>query len=301
MKNTAILLATYNGERYLCELLESLYHQTCKDFTLYVHDDCSSDRTLEIIRSFQDRLSIEIMDDPEPGRGACKSFLWMLEHVDAQYYFFCDQDDVWLPEKVEKSLNDLTSLEKNSGKTIPYTVFCDLKVVDSELNTISESFWRSECIFPDLLSTFSHLAAQNAAAGCSMCFNRAARDLAVPAIQHPMMHDHCVMLLTVANHGKIKPLYEPLILYRQHGSNVLGANEYQFKLGEWLSRNVLFFSKAGRERRKKNWDLNMALFRQANEIKKISKLKFLFVAYMWLRVRRAFRWLKSKRGSIVNV
>ncbi len=300
MNHTAVLLATYNGGRYLGELLESLCHQTYRDFTVYVHDDNSKDCTLEIVRSFQDRLSIEIMADPEPGRGACKSFLWMLEHVDAQYYFFCDQDDVWLPEKVEKSLNALTALEEGSEKTIPYTVYCDLKVVDSELNTLSESFWRSECIFPDLLASFSHLAAQNAAAGCTMCFNRAARDLAVPPIQHPMMHDHYVMLLTLAHHGEIKPLYEPLILYRQHSSNVLGANEYQFKLWEWLTRNVFFFSKSGRERRQKNLALNMALFQQANEIKKISKVKFLFVAYVWLRVRRAFRWLKSKRSSAAN-
>ncbi len=278
---TAILLAVYDGERYIGELLESLCRQTCKDFTVYVHDDCSKDRTLEIIRSFQERLSIVVMDDPEPGRGACKSFLRMLEHVDAQYYFFCDQDDVWLPEKVEKSLNALRSLEQENGSTVPCISCCDLRVVDAELNTIAESFWGQGKLLPEILMEFPYLAGQNFAAGCTLCFNRAMKNMAFPLRKNIVMHDHYLLLLNVANHGVVKILHEPLILYRQHGGNVIGAVN-----GGASDRKNCFAGIADRLKNlRRIWHENTGNFRQANEIRKISFLCFFLYRIKYMSVR----------------
>ncbi len=283
-RSAAILLAVYNGERYLGELLESLCRQTFRDFTVYIHDDNSKDRTLEIVRSFQDRLPIEIMDDPEPGRGACKSFLWMLEHIDAQYYFFCDQDDVWLPEKVGKSLNVLRTLEQEKGASVPCIACCDLRVVDAELNTIAESFWEQGKLFPETLLDFPYLAGQNFAAGCTMCLNHAMKKISFPLKKHIIMHDHYLMLLNVANHGVISIIREPLVLYRQHGGNVIGA----VNGGAPVQKNCFVKMTNRLKNLRKIWRENMENFRQADEISKISFCRFFQhrIKYMFTRNRR---------------
>lgn len=262
----AILLALYNGERFLAELLDSFCSQTWKDFTVHVHDDGSHDRSLEIIGAFSNRLTISLHHDPTPGRGSCRSFLWLLEHVDADYFFFSDQDDVWLPEKVEKSLKALLELEEKYGAETPCSICCDLKVVDSELRTIAESFWDREKIRPEKLTTFFYLAGQNMAAGCTMCFNNALKAAALPVIRDPVMHDHYLILTAVAKHGKVKVLREALILYRQHEHNVIGSTENSSGLFAWLLRKILHLRTV--------WKKNMAQYRQAKEITSIPLLTY---------------------------
>ena len=103
-RKLAILLATYNGERYLQEQIDSLYRQTYKDWVLYIHDDGSTDGTCGIIsKNAAEHGNIVVMEH-QGGHGAKDNFFGMLERVDADYYMFCDQDDVWLEDKVEKSL-----------------------------------------------------------------------------------------------------------------------------------------------------------------------------------------------------
>lgn len=98
----AILMATYNGEKYLGEQIESILAQTYKDWHLYIHDDGSKDNTVTILKEFVAKHSqqITLLEYSSQG-GACRNFLSMLERVDAPYYMFSDQDDVWLNEKIE--------------------------------------------------------------------------------------------------------------------------------------------------------------------------------------------------------
>ena len=99
-KKTAILMATYNGEQYVAEQIDSLLAQTDSDWTLYIHDDGSKDHTQEIINKYAETHdNIVVMDFPG-GNGAKENFFKMMFSVDADYYMLCDQDDVWLPEKV---------------------------------------------------------------------------------------------------------------------------------------------------------------------------------------------------------
>ena len=274
MNAIAILLATYNGAHFIGELLESFCNQTRKDFTIYVHDDVSKDNTLDIIRTYQNRLSIMIMDDPTPDRGACGSFLWLLEHVDADYFFFSDQDDVWLPEKIEKSLKALLELEEKYGAATPCAVCCDLKVVDSELKIIAESFWDREKIRPEKLTSFSYLAGQNIAAGCTMCFNSALKAAALPAAGNPVMHDHYLILTAAAKHGKVKALEEALILYRQHGNNVIGSTGQSSGLLSWILRKLFHLKTA--------WKSNMAQYRQAKGIAPISLFSYFLHRFTYI-------------------
>jgi rhamnosyltransferase len=98
----AILLATYNGGQYLMEQLDSLLQQTCQEWTLYIHDDGSTDNTYDILREYSQKHSNIYVLEYESQRGAMGNFLSLLQRVEADYYMFCDQDDVWLKQKVIK-------------------------------------------------------------------------------------------------------------------------------------------------------------------------------------------------------
>ena len=128
-KKTAILMATYNGEQYVAEQIDSLLAQTDSDWTLYIHDDGSKDHTQEIINKYAETHdNIMVMDFPG-GNGAKENFFKMMFSVDADYYMLCDQDDVWLPEKVAKTRAYMTSLENSyPDKPLPAFIhsFCTL-------------------------------------------------------------------------------------------------------------------------------------------------------------------------------
>ena len=115
MKEIVVLLATYNGQEYLRAQLDSLVQQTFKDFKIIVHDDGSTDDTLEIIAEYQEKYpEMMVQYFGEPLGSAKANFLWMLKQVQADYFFFCDQDDVWAPDKVERSLQEMYRLEEKS-------------------------------------------------------------------------------------------------------------------------------------------------------------------------------------------
>lgn len=221
----AILLATYNGEKYITQQLQSIANQTCKDVAVYVHDDGSTDDTLAIVKSFEEKtdLKIVVLDD-DRSRGPRDSFMWLLEHVDARYYMFCDQDDVWLPQKVEKSIAKLQTIEAKHTKTMPCMIHSDLRVVDASLNTIHESMWELWQMDVKLMRRLPYLAIKNVFTGCTMAINRAARDKSLEGYQYAHMHDHWVGMV-VAKYGVIDCVPERLMLYRQHGGNVVSAGE----------------------------------------------------------------------------
>ncbi|CBK75163.1 Glycosyltransferases involved in cell wall biogenesis [Butyrivibrio fibrisolvens 16/4] len=231
MKEIVILLATYNGEKYIRQQLKSLFEQTNQNFRLVVHDDGSSDATAEIINEYRDKYPerIEIFYGNSCG-GPKENFLWMLGRVEADYYLFCDQDDVWLPEKLQRSMDALASEEDNyrsSKEEIPpVCVFTDMRVVDEELNTLSDSFIRYIGRVPEN-TAYTQILIDNPAAGCTMCFNRALRDLVVdlaPSVDlnNIPMHDAFVLEIA-AIMGKVVAIDEPLAYYRQTGHNAMGA------------------------------------------------------------------------------
>ena len=102
-----ILLATYNGEKYLSELIDSILSQTYKNIRLIISDDCSKDNTREILDKYKKEDSRVIVYKQEQNQGYVKNFEFLLKKVESNYYMLADQDDVWLPEKVEKSLQKL--------------------------------------------------------------------------------------------------------------------------------------------------------------------------------------------------
>ena len=128
-----VLLATYNGEKYLKEQIDSILNQTYQNINLIISDDNSNDSTRKIIEEYKkidNRIKTYLQDK---NLGYIKNFEFLLTKVESNYYMLSDQDDVWLPEKIEKSMKTLK--EKNAD-----LVFGDLEVVDEKLNTIYPSF-----------------------------------------------------------------------------------------------------------------------------------------------------------------
>lgn len=235
MKKLAVLLATYNSQKFLEAQIDSLLNQTYKDFVLYIRDDGSIDNTMEIIRNYLKRYSnIILMEDSVHCRKSMGSFVWLLENVEADYYMFCDHDDIWLPDKIRISLDRISKIERDNR---PAIVCSDLKVVDENLNIISESFWEYMKLRPELLIQKNYALSCNLFTGCTMLINKMAKEVSLPLGRYARMHDSWIGLRVIANDGIIDYINAPLILYRQHDRNVCGAKEvscrwnyYSYKL-----------------------------------------------------------------------
>lgn len=218
----AILMATYNGEKYICQQIDSILSQTCKDWELYIHDDGSTDNTIAAVESYVEKYpdKIHLIDGKSTG-GAKYNFFYMFGQVEAPYYMTCDQDDVWLEKKIELTYDKMLTIEDKAD--IPCLVYTELRVVDSELNTIADTM--SEYQSLDCHKrTINQFILQNSVTGCTMMVNRALRDkmLRITNIDNTIMHDWWAALVA-AQFGKTAFIDEPTILYRQHGDNSLGA------------------------------------------------------------------------------
>lgn len=221
----AILMATYNGERFLCEQIDSLLSQTCPDWHLYVHDDGSTDGTRAVVNSYVSRYpdKVTLLDYPSQG-GPCKNFLSMLERVDAPYYMFCDQDDVWLPEKVALSMDEMKRQEaKAPAKSV--VIHTDLTIADEHLQPVYGSMWQYSGIYPQYIKTFTDAAGHTTiATGSTMLFNQAAKEACCThRADKALMHDSWLCLCTLRHGGIVRGISYQSVLYRQHGDNCLGS------------------------------------------------------------------------------
>jgi glycosyltransferase involved in cell wall biosynthesis len=219
-----VALATYNSEPFLEALLDSLFAQSRQDFTLVVADDDSSDSTPDIIATYSENYPGRIRVVPRDGRhrGVIGNFDRVLAHSSADYIFLCDHDDVWLPHKIERTLEAMHVLEARHGPEAPLLVHTDLVVTDAELRVINKSLIDYSGIDPRRSDPVRLLLA-NVVTGCTTLLNRALCLQARPIPGNAMMHDHWLALVA-ATTGAIGYVDERTILYRQHGGNTLGAN-----------------------------------------------------------------------------
>lgn len=232
-----ILMATYNGEKYLKEQIESLLSQSHSDFVLYVSDDCSTDSTWEILESFKQRFPDKIFTSKnKTNLGAKDNFLRMMASTENEYVMLSDQDDVWLPKKVEVTLAKMKEMESTFGKNMPLLVHTDLKVVDANLCEIHPSYrvFTSRSLGR---KSFSMTLAMNGVSGCTVMYNKRLSELLSKPPDFCVMHDFWLQIVA-ASFGKIGYLDEPTILYRQHGANALGAKSvrsFKYKLGRLIN------------------------------------------------------------------
>ncbi|MEO9824060.1 MAG: glycosyltransferase family 2 protein [Paracoccaceae bacterium] len=234
MTQVDILLATYNGAKYLPEQLASLEAQTHKDWRLIVRDDGSDDGSVDLIRHWANDVgrALVVLEDGETRLGPAASFGRLIERSDAPYFACCDQDDFWMSHKVERLLSEIQSLENELGADKPLLVHCDLDVVDANLNPTGKRFWEeSHIAFVDLEPAQSFdrarasLLLQNVVTGCAMMGNADLRQRATPVPDGVHVHDWWLALIA-GYFGAVRAVDEPLIKYRQHGANTIGAKSW---------------------------------------------------------------------------
>lgn len=224
MSQIDIIMATYNGEKFIEAQIDSLLNQTYQNWHLMVRDDGSIDQTVYILKTYKKQFpdKISILESKEH-LGACLNFGELLKHSTADYVMFCDQDDIWLPEKIKVSFNGILHLEDKYGKEKPLLLFTDLTVVDKDLTVMAKSFWGYEKINPDN-TTVNRLLVQNVVTGCTSIINKKLKSLSVPVPPEAIIHDWWIALVaSVFGHTDYNSV--PMVLYRQHGQNDVGARK----------------------------------------------------------------------------
>lgn len=220
-----IVMAVYNGSLYLKEQLESIINQDYKNWQLLISDDNSNDDSLEIINSYaakDNRIKVVLKDTAFGNAG--KHFLSLLKITTSKYVMCSDQDDVWDSNKITVCLNAMVQEEATSPDT-PILIHTDLRVVDSELNHIADSFYKYSGINPNTSTFEFHIATANVT-GCTMLINANLRDLIklTNNDRYICMHDWWCSLIASA-FGRIGFIDNQTICYRQHENNTLGAQE----------------------------------------------------------------------------
>lgn len=219
-------MTTFNGEKYLSEQIESIVSQTFENWTLLIRDDGSIDDTLSIIKKYlalDKRLELLIDDKGSSGSAANNFNLLCLEALKRgyDYYFFSDQDDVWVKDKVNIFLNQMIDFEGDK-KPQPVLMYSDLFVVDENNTTIHNSFMDYQSFKNEQKEPLKTLLVQNYVTGCAVLVNQHLLSLACPFPKEIIMHDWWLALCTSAV-GKIHYINKPLVSYRQHSSNTVGA------------------------------------------------------------------------------
>lgn len=224
-----VLLATYNGQAFLTEQMNSVLAQEGAELRVLARDDGSSDGTAEILeryaRGFPERVTILHSPGRLGGRG---SFGWLLDQAQAPYVAFCDQDDVWASNKLRTLLERMQRLESELGKDTPLLVHSDLSVVGLNLLPIHSSFWSYSGINP-ARQELQQLLVKNTVTGCASLANRALIEKARPVPHEAVMHDHWLALVA-ATFGRIEIVSESLVAYRQHSNNTVGAQAYGWRI-----------------------------------------------------------------------
>ena len=229
-----ILMSTYNGQQFLAEQIRSIQEQSYADWTLFIRDDGSSDNTKEILKDFERQDSrIHIIDsDKSDNLGVIKSFHKLVNHDRADFYFFSDQDDVWLPNKLELSLK----VAQNYPADLPLMVYMDLKVVNQDLEIMTESMVKSQSHHAN--TELVQELTENTVTGGVAMINHTLAEM-WQETDDILMHDWYLALLASA-FGNLVFIDQPGELYRQHSDNVLGARTLSKRFKKWIRPHILF-------------------------------------------------------------
>ena len=229
-----ILMSTYNGQQFLAEQIRSIQEQSYTDWTLFIRDDGSSDNTKEILKDFEHQDSrIHLIDsDKSDNLGVIKSFHKLVNHDRADFYFFSDQDDVWLPNKLELSLKEA----QNYLADLPLMVYMDLKVVNQDLEIMTESMVKSQSHHAN--TELVQELTENTVTGGVAMINHALAEM-WQETDDILMHDWYLALLASA-FGNLVFIDQPGELYRQHSDNVLGARTLSKRFKKWIRPHILF-------------------------------------------------------------
>lgn len=223
-----ILLATYNGENYIEQQIDSILSQSYDDWQLIISDDGSKDRTVSIIEDYvkTNPDKIKLIKNESGVHGAFGNFMNLINRApEGDYYAFCDQDDEWYSNKLQ-----IMSAHFEGSDSKPLLVYHDLKVVDKDQNVLGDSFREYTKLGAGEKVGLSTLMKYNITPGCSVCFNHRLRQLIKTPKNPVSIHDWWTMLVAAA-FGTIRRENRVLGIYRQHDNNTLGIAEKSSNLG----------------------------------------------------------------------
>jgi glycosyltransferase involved in cell wall biosynthesis len=222
-----ILLAAYNGEAYIESQINSILEQTESGFRLLIRDDGSTDGTRDLVEQIIARQGkpsrIQLLTEHEASGSSRNNFIRLLQHATGDYVMFSDQDDIWEPEKIAASMKLMKQAERQYGKENPLLVHTDLSVMAEDGSIVSDSL--IDYMKLPRRDTLKNLLLQNSVTGCTILMNRPAAELLKLADEQGdfVIHDHFAAVL-IALFGQVLCLPRPMVRYRQHGNNVIGAS-----------------------------------------------------------------------------
>lgn len=232
VKSVLVMLSTYNGERFLRKQLDSVITQKGVNVYLIIRDDGSTDNTQQILDDYKSVYPNMMTIYKGTNMGCARSFRYLMEKANSfdlffpDFYAFCDQDDIWIDNKLKKATEALAVY----NQTIPNLFFSHFKKIDEwgdELFTENRMFKIS----------FGEALIMNPSVGCTQVFNKSCLEKSL--LYNPpllVLHDWWIYSLCLALSGNVIYDENALVLYRQHSSNVLGAQEISRyrKLYNWL-------------------------------------------------------------------
>ena len=220
--SVAVLVAAHNSEKFISCQLDSLLCQSYKNISVTVSDDFSSDATPAILEEYEKKDSrIKLIKSDIPLKSAQANFMFLLKNApDADFFMFCDHDDKWAIDKIECTLNKMLS----GNILCPRLVHSDLFVTDADFNIISPSLFSMQKL--PKKQTLNSALIQNAVTGCTAMINQSLRDLMLKkgSLENMIMHDWYLNILAIAT-GTVDFIDRPLVFYRQHGDNEVGAKD----------------------------------------------------------------------------
>lgn len=303
-QSVSVALAVYNGEKYLAEQLDSLLNQSLVPSEIVVSDDNSTDKSLAIMKTYEKaHPGLFIILHNKKQLGYIRNFEQCLKYCSSEYIALCDQDDIWHREKLEKLCQGIGTAS---------LAYSDAELIDATGKIIAQSYnaYSGRKGKPD----FGSLLFNNTISGCTMLFNKRLLKNAFPFPEH-IPHDYWLALLAADAEG-IQYVDEPLIQYRQHDSNAIGAKSsesapiHRKKLQSYIKNKETIH-----RNRKKRYE---ELLRLSSAIKKRNNYKKLLGLYLyhatfftqWIRLRaflyhlchiRQFNFRKNAIQAIVNL
>jgi len=228
MKKVAILLSTYNGEKYLREQIDSILSQTYENFELIVRDDGSKDGTVSIIKEYIEKSDKEITLVEGKNMGFIKSFFDLLKRGDADYYAYADQDDIWLPNKIELAVNSLEKLDN----TKPNMAFSNVDYYDTEMNFIGHGDSKNKK--PAFINSLYECINQ----GMTMVINKTTRNYIIDNVPEKcFFHDWWTYMVCTA-FGNVVQDDVVTVKYRRAKTNATVEGQGAFAIFLWRIKKL---------------------------------------------------------------
>ena len=221
-----IVLATYNGERYIREQIDSILANTVKDISIEICDDGSADQTVKIAREYAEKHACIHVHENEKNLGYVKNFIAGIRRSRSPYLMLCDQDDIWDPDKIARTLAAMKGLEHECGNDVrrPLLIFTDAVNYDSETGKTLGSFHKNSHLNAEKTDP-AHLLMENKCIGCTVMVNAAVLPYLETVPEEVRVHDWWLALIC-SHFGKICYLNETTLHYRQHRGNMIGGSGF---------------------------------------------------------------------------